>query len=183
MLTDKQALFIEEYLVDMNASAAARRAGYSPDTAAAIGHENLRKPEIAAAIEEAQQAHIRSLGITRERVLEELAGIAFANPRAVMSWGPGGVVLRPSEELTDGEAALVAEVAEGKDGIKCKLHSKLGALDKLFKHLGLDAPQKHEHAGKDGGPIKTEAVGNDELARRIAFTLARATLAGSKPKD
>ncbi len=46
----KQQRFVEEYLVDHNATQAAIRAGYSPKTAYSIGHENLKKPEIAAAI-------------------------------------------------------------------------------------------------------------------------------------
>ena len=54
-LTDKQAAFVDEYLVDMNASAAARRAGYSEKTAGYIGHENKQKPHIAKAIEKAMR--------------------------------------------------------------------------------------------------------------------------------
>ncbi|MGF3026525.1 terminase small subunit [Methylobacterium aquaticum] len=75
-LTDKQRRFVEEYLVDLNATQAAIRAGYSEDTAAAIGYENLRKPEIAAAVEQAQAIRAERTGITADRVLVELWRIA-----------------------------------------------------------------------------------------------------------
>jgi phage terminase small subunit len=57
-----------------------------------------------------------------------------------MSWGSEGVRLRESAELSDADAALVSDVAEGKDGeIRIKLHSKLTALSELGKHLGASA--------------------------------------------
>ena len=81
------------------------------------------------------------LDITRERVLRELAAIAFGDARGVMSWGPDGVRLRDSEELTDYEAASVAEVAESKTesggSLKVKQHDKVRALDLLARHLGM----------------------------------------------
>lgn len=69
----EQARFVDEYLVDLNATQAAIRAGYSPKRADAIGHENLRKPEIAAAIEERMKAREKRTEITQDRVLTELA--------------------------------------------------------------------------------------------------------------
>lgn len=66
-MTHKQALFIQEYLIDCNATAAARRAGYSERTAGAIGAENLRKPEIKKAIESALAERRNILSATREQ--------------------------------------------------------------------------------------------------------------------
>lgn len=71
-LTPKQAAFVEEYLIDLNATAAARRAGYSEKTASFIGHENLRKPNIAAAIASAQAKRSERLNITADEVLRGL---------------------------------------------------------------------------------------------------------------
>lgn len=71
-LTPKQAAFVREYLVDLNAAAAARRAGYSEKTARKIGQENLTKPDIAAAIAEAQQARAERVQITADDVLRGL---------------------------------------------------------------------------------------------------------------
>ena len=71
MLTPKQQRFVEEYLIDLNATQAAIRAGYSQKTAHSIGHENLSKPEIAAALQEAQEKRSESVGIDAEWILRE----------------------------------------------------------------------------------------------------------------
>ena len=68
-LTPKAAKFVQEYLIDMNASAAALRAGYSEKTAHAIGWENLRKPEIQEALQIARQELSVKTGITPEMVI------------------------------------------------------------------------------------------------------------------
>lgn len=148
-LTDKQRRFVEEYLVDLNATQAAIRAGYSAKTASSQGERLLRNAEVRAAVSAGQKARSERTGITADRVLAELEKIAFADPRCVMSWGPKGVILRDSAELTDAEAAVLAEVAETKDGMRVKLHSKLDALGKLGQHLGL-FKEKIEVTGKDG---------------------------------
>ncbi|CAA6810331.1 MAG: Unknown protein [uncultured Sulfurovum sp.] len=78
-LTDKQSRFVEEYLVDLNATAAAKRAGYSKKTAQRIGSENLSKPLIAAAIKEKQDEVSKSIDITREELLMDLRMIKDEN--------------------------------------------------------------------------------------------------------
>lgn len=78
-LTPKQQRFVDEYLVDLNASAAARRAGYAAKRADAMGHENLRKPDIAAAIQAAMQARAKRTQIDADWVLRRLAGEAEAD--------------------------------------------------------------------------------------------------------
>ena len=78
-LTPRQRRFCEEYLVDLNASAAARRAGYSIDSAYSIGQENLKKPEIAAEIQRQMEARSKRTEITADQVVTELGKIAFAN--------------------------------------------------------------------------------------------------------
>lgn len=69
-MTPKQKAFVREYLVDLNATQAAIRAGYSKRTAHVIGHENLKKPEIAAAIEVAMNERTKRTEITVDYVLE-----------------------------------------------------------------------------------------------------------------
>src|SRR4051812_11322425 len=140
-LNDRQARFVAEYLVDLNATQAAVRAGYSARTARTQAADLLTNPNIAAAIAEAQAARSRRTEVTADRVVLELARVAFGDPRRVMSWGPGGGKLRPSAELADEEAAIVAEVGETttKEGgsLKLKTVDKLGALRLLGQHLGL----------------------------------------------
>jgi len=99
-LTDKQQRFVKEYLVDLNATQAAIRAGYSQKTAGSIGEENLRKPEIAAAIQEAMEARSRRTEITADRVLQELAKIGFADIRKAVKWG-ATVMVPCSPEVAD----------------------------------------------------------------------------------
>ena len=70
-MTKKQKLFVEEYLIDLNATQAAIRAGYSPDTAGSIGGENLKKPEISAAIAKAMAERSKRTGINQDRILQE----------------------------------------------------------------------------------------------------------------
>ena len=72
-MTPKQARFVEEFLFDLNATQAAIRAGYSAKTAKAIGCENLAKPDIAAAIAEAQAARSERTKIDTDWVLTRLA--------------------------------------------------------------------------------------------------------------
>jgi phage terminase small subunit len=140
-LTPKQARFVEEYLVDLNAAAAARRAGYSENRSMEIGYQLLQKTPVQAAIEAAQRERSARTGITADRVIAEIAKIAFADPRKVMEWGPGGVTMKDSKDLTDADAAIVSEVSESisqaGSSVKVKLHSKLDALEKLARHVGV----------------------------------------------
>lgn len=79
-LTAKQKLFVQEYLVDLSATQAAIRAGYSVKTAEVIGYENLRKPSIAEAIKAAQDKRAAKVEITAEMVMQRWWDIATANP-------------------------------------------------------------------------------------------------------
>ena len=160
-MTPKQSRFVQEYLIDLNATRAAIRAGYSERTANEQGAQNLAKlsNEIAAAIAERS----KRTEITADRVIKELAVLAFTDFRKAVSWGPGGVRLIPSDELSGDEAAIIAEVSEtvSKDGgsIKAKRYDKLKALELLGRHLGLFVERK-EISGPDGGPVevKTSAI-------------------------
>ena len=75
-LTPKQTAFTQEYLIDLNATAAATRAGYSRKTAYSIGQENLKKPKIQAAISKARQQRAEKTGRTAQGVLEDIAATA-----------------------------------------------------------------------------------------------------------
>ena len=78
-LTGKQQNFVNEYLIDLNATAAAKRAGYSEKSAYHSGWENLRKPEIVAEISKRQKRMAEKLEITQEMVVERLAKIGFSD--------------------------------------------------------------------------------------------------------
>ena len=190
-LTGKQKMFVLEYLVDLNATAAARRAGYSEKTAEIIGHENLRKPNIQAAIGEAQQKREKRTEITSDKVLQQLAKIAFGdikdfvafeNARVERDIGEdeegntiklikeySAVKIRPSDEV---DGTLLAEVSETKDGLKIKRHDSLKALELIGKHLGMFT-DKVELTGKDGGPIETATLTPEERQARINELIAK----------
>ena len=158
-LNPKQQRFVDEYLVDLNATQAAIRAGYSQKTAASQGERLLKKAEVQQALSRRMKAREQRTEVTQDRVVKELAKIAFGDPRNVMSWGPGGVTLKASAELTDDEAALVSEVSETTTerggSLKLKTNDKLKALELLGRHLGMFR-DKVEVTGKDGGPIQTQ---------------------------
>lgn len=182
MLTEKKALFVREYLVDLNATQAATRAGYSAKTAHSQGPRLLDDVDVAAAIGRAQQERAERTGITADRVLAELAKVGFSNLSDVTDWGTREVAFGfdgdgkklPAEDI--GEAAMVryvdapyvkpvnrddlpahirsavSEVALTRDGFKIKMHDKVGALTQMGRHLGMFT-EKVEMSGKDGAPI------------------------------
>src|SRR3954452_24234115 len=101
LLNERQRRFVAEYLLDLNATQAAIRAGYAAATANRTGPRLLSNVGVAAGIAEAQAGRSRRTEVTQDRVVLELARIAFSDSRRVMSWGPGGVTLRDSAALTD----------------------------------------------------------------------------------
>ena len=151
-LTPKQQRFVEEYLVDLCATQAAIRAGYSAKTAYSAGQRLLKHVEVQAAIRKAAEERSKRTEITADRVLEEYARIGLGDIRHVVGWEADKVTLKPSEELTDDVAAAIGEVQQTSNGdLKVKLHSKVAALDAMAKHLGLFV-NRHEvkHSGEVG---------------------------------
>lgn len=140
-LTAKQKRFIEEYLIDLNATQAAIRAGYSPDTAKEIGCENLTKLNIKNEIDKAIAQRSRRTGISQDRVLRELAKIAFVNPSNVINFGQATVKNSASEDDLATIASVKVKTIPTEDGDieerEVKLYDKLKALDLIGKHLGM----------------------------------------------
>jgi phage terminase small subunit len=157
LTTAKQVRFVEEYVIDFNATQAAIRAGYSHKTAGMIGAENLTKPIIQKAIQDSVEILSSKSNITAERVLAEYAKLAFSEMGDYADWNYAGVRLKDSIELTPDQLAAVQEVSESMNGVRIKLHDKKGALDSLAKYLRMFV-ERHEHTGKDGGPIENENV-------------------------
>lgn len=171
-LNDKQQRFVAEYLVDQNATQAYIRAGYvARGHSAEVNAERLlRQAEVRAAVDAEMAKSLDKLAITRERVLAEIARVAFGDKRKLMAWGPGGVILTDSTTLDDDDAAMVAEVSETTSAtggsLKLKTHDKVKALELLGRHLALFT-DKTEVTGKGGGPLETRRavhLSDDELA-------------------
>lgn len=145
-LTNKEKRFVQEYLIDLNATKASIRAGYSKKSAKQIGSENLSKPVIQKAIQEAIEQRSLRTYLSQDRVLLELSRIAFSDMKRFSVWGPSGIELRHSDELSDSDAACVAELSESVTehggSRRFKLHDKLKALELLGKHLGMFKPEE-----------------------------------------
>lgn len=177
-LTDKQRRFVEEYMVDMNATKAAIRAGYSEKTAAVIGAENLIKPNVQEALAQAQTALSIRTEITQDMVMAELAKIGFANMNNYMGITEDGDPFMDLSKLTADQAAAMAEVTveDFKDGrgdgardvrrIRFKLYDKRAALVDIGRHLGM-FKDKVELTGKDGGPIETKVLTPEEVESQL----------------
>jgi phage terminase small subunit len=164
-LNHRQAQFVEEYLIDLNATQAALRSGYSPKTAYSIGFENLKKPDIQEAIQKRREELQKALHITQERILQEEARLAFLDVGSLFDENDNLLPVHeiPEDarraiagiEITDrvvlGEQSKKERVKDVKR--KYRVFDKGRALERISKHLGLYAPKKHEHTGKDGGPI------------------------------
>jgi phage terminase small subunit len=138
-LTPKRRAFLDEYLIDFNATRAAVRAGYGARSAHAIGSRLLRQPAIKAALDAAIAARAERTRVTADRVIAEYARLAFADMRRYAEWNESGVKLRPHTSLSADDAAAVVElIPVGAGGrARIKLHDKRAALDALARHLGL----------------------------------------------
>lgn len=136
-MTKKQKLFVEEYLIDLNATQAAIRAGYSVESAADIGYENLRKPDIRERIEKAMAERSKRTGINQDRVLMELARIGFSKITDVID--PDTAKVRV--DATDDDLACIQsiKIKDGEHGTEreVKLYDKRSALVDIGKHLGM----------------------------------------------
>lgn len=154
-LSPKQRSFVQEYLIDLNATQAAIRAGYSAKAAAVQGARLLTNAKVLAALQEAQKRRERRTEITADRVLNELAKIAFSDLKDFVEFGSAGIRIKPSSDVDGTVLSEVSEmVTKGATVTSVKLHSKMKALELLSKHLGLAAPEKHEVSGPAGGPIE-----------------------------
>lgn len=140
-MTAKQRRFVEEYLIDLNATQAAIRAGYKVESAQQIGSENLSKLVIRKAIERAMAAQSRRTGVTADRVIRELARIAFVNPNEVIDTRTGGIRRDATpDDLAAVQAVKVKEMELDTGSSverEVRLNDKLRALELLGKHLGM----------------------------------------------
>ncbi|WP_330645922.1 terminase small subunit [Butyricicoccus faecihominis] len=136
-MTKKQIRFTEEYLIDLNATQAAIRAGYSTDGAGQQGCALLKNPNIRARIDKAIAERSRRTGVNADRVVRELARLAFVDPTQLVDFKSGKVLPDASE---DDRAALAGVKVKKMDtGVEreVKIADKVKALELLGKHVGL----------------------------------------------
>lgn len=143
-LTPKQQRFVEEYLIDLNATQAAIRAGYSEKTAYAVGHENLKKHEIAKALSAARGERSQRTEITADYVLSTILETVERCKQAV-----------PVTDKTGKQVVVETEDGELVPAYTFDSKAVLRGCELLGKHLALFT-DKHELTGKDGGPVDVE---------------------------
>ncbi len=160
-LTAKQQRFCDEYLIDLNATQAAIRAGYSEKTAMEQGYQLLQKTSVAEYIAERKADRMERTEITQDMVLKELANIAFSNAadyanvieKQAMVEVEGNMIpvldengdpvmyrtVEPTltESLTEEQKRALAVIKKGRDGFEVKPYDKVRALELLGKHLGM----------------------------------------------
>lgn len=165
-MTKKQKLFVEEYLIDLNATQAAIRAGYSPDTAKAIGSENLTKPDIRAQIDKAMAERSKRTGVNADRVVMELAKIAFINAMDVIDTKTATVKADALPEDTAAIQSVKVKTSSSENSEmverEIKMADKIKALELLGKHLGMFKERVELSGGLD-----TEKTKMDDIIQQL----------------
>lgn len=145
MLTEKHKRFVAEYLIDLNATQAAMRAGYSKKTAGSQAHDLLKKPEIATYLNTCLAKAIDRAELSADRVLEEMRRLSFSNVRDLFD-ADGNLI--PIHKLTREQASCIASVEVVKKNLaagdgqtdvvhKIKVWDKTRSLEQLGKHFGV----------------------------------------------
>lgn len=187
-LTAKQQRFCDEYLIDLNATQAAIRAGYSPKTAEQLAYQLLQKTSVQNHIAELQKKREERTEITQDSVLRELALIAFAKAsdyakvveKDAMIEVDGNMVpvldekgnpvkyrtVEPilTDDLTEDQKKAIAVIKKGRDGFEIKPYSKIQALELLGKHLGMFTERVEV---KNTTPNAFEGLTTEELKKLI----------------
>lgn len=140
-MTEKQKRFCEEYLIDLNATQAAIRSGYSVHSANQIGNDNMAKACIRACIDKALAERSKRTGINADRVLQEIAKLALVNPIDLMNLGEATVKDDANRDDTAAIQSVRVKITPSEDGNiverEVKLTDKTKNLELLGRHLGL----------------------------------------------
>lgn len=174
-LTPKQERFVLEYLLDLNAKRAAIRAGYSEQTAQPQSSRLLSNVKVQKAILAKKKEREQRTTVTTDRVVKELARIAFSNITDVASWNESGVTVIDSKTIPRSVTAAVQEVHHnkswgtdaGSENTRVKMLSKQKALETLAQHLGM-LDDRSDGAKKDPeGDRRSKSDRILDAARRV----------------
>ena len=136
-LTAKQKRFANEYIIDLNATQAAIRAGYTSKYANTNANKLLQNTTLAEYIQGLMDERSRRTLVTQDKVVNELANIAFADISSFLKVKNNQVEVFDTDSIQHEMLAAIAEVKESNYGISIKLHDKLKALELLGRHLGM----------------------------------------------
>lgn len=171
-LTDKQERFCQEYLIDLNGTQAAIRAGYSEDSAPSIACENFIKPNVQARLAELKSERSKRCQISIDDVVLELKRVGFSNMSNFAKWDGDDVTFRCSEELTEDQSRCVESISQTvtKEGgsHSLRLHPKVKALELLGEHLGM-FPKNVNLGGQKDNPLFTQYTDEQKAAMADAL--------------
>lgn len=183
-LTARQKAFVDNYLIDLNGTQAAIRAGYSANSANEQAYDLLARPHIAAAVERGKAQRAARVGVTQEQVLQEMALLANSSIEHYKITDDG--YLAPTEDAPEGVMRAIQSVKrrkmvrESQDGsitityeIEFKLWDKPTPLKLMGRHTGL-FPNRVEVTGKNGAPIELTALSSEQLQDRARQLAERA---------
>lgn len=136
-LTMMQELFCNEYIVDFKKQAAAIRAGYAPGSASGTAAELYKMPKIRKRIMELLRVRREEYNVTEERMQQEIARIAFADPFKIMkTLNKRKFSIKNIDDIPPSLRAAVKSVRSTKEGLHITFHEKTTALEMLAKHFG-----------------------------------------------
>lgn len=171
-LTPKQKKFCDEYLIDLNATQAAIRAGYKKDYADRMAYKLVENSRVKEYIQECMKEREKRTETKQDRAINEIAKIAFANITDYVQIKNNEVKIIETEKLTNDQKAAIINIKQGANGIEIKMADKIKALELLGRHLGM-FKEKFELTGKDEGAIKFDfsALSKEEILEltRLVF--------------
>lgn len=173
-LTPRQAAFVHEYLIDLNGTQAAIRAGYAPGSAAEVASEALRNSKVADAIEKLKAQRNARVNTSADSVLHEMSLLAQSCVEHYFVDDFGN--LQPTDDAPEGAMRAISSVKKkirhAKDGsityeVEFRLWDKPGQLKLMGKHANVAACfDSVRIAGSDGGPLEVKQISTEELLAR-----------------
>ena len=167
-VSNRHQAFVDQYMIDRNATAAYQRAGYLATgmSAAASASGLLKRPNIKALVRAAEKEIAKKTRVTVERIEREFAIVAFSDMSEYAEWGPYGVRVKSSGTIQADNKRAVKEISDSKGehgtSTSLKLHNKIEALKQLALRHGFYEKPK---AGKTKQGISQETA--DEIRRKI----------------
>lgn len=162
-LSPQQELFVRQYVLDLNATKAALRAGYNRKNARQHGSYLLSKSDIQAAIKARLERRYEKVDIKTDEVLAQIRRLAFASLEGFIEIRNGKTYIADTAHLTEDQMACISEIKQTPDGVQVKLINREKMIELLGRHMGMFL-DKLEHSGG----LKLSHTMSDEELERVA---------------
>jgi phage terminase small subunit len=160
-LTPQQELFVRQYVLDLNATKAALRAGYNKKNARQHGSYLLSKSDVKAAINARLERRYEKIDIKTDDVLRLMRKFAFTDLSGVFEVRGGRCYITDTAHLSEDQMACISEIRQTAEGIQVKLINREKMIELLGRHMGMFL-DKLEHSG---GVKVTHSMTDEELER------------------